>query len=109
MTGKDFVSEIIQEQENTRADIRALAAAVAESVALLRQVVKFQAAQDERETLQAGIAKDTTRIADSITLLVEGQPGRDQEIILPWYLDLTMFRFGTQQISPVWKYLMLHG
>ena len=87
MTDEDLVTEFAQKQERTRTDIRSLADAVsllrkdvAENTALLQQVVKFQAAQDEREARQIEIAKDVARIAHSVTSLVEGMHVQNQEL-----------------------------
>lgn len=71
----------------TDGDIRALKDAVDQLCAivignsdLLREVVEFQAAQDEREASQVEIARDVARVAHSITTLVESQHVQIQEL-----------------------------
>ncbi len=74
MADGNFVSEIIEEQNNTRADIRALKSEIShlrtelgENTKLLQQVTRFQAAQDAREAIQTDIAQNVTLIAHSNT------------------------------------------
>lgn len=80
MTDEDFVNEIIEEQENTRADIRALKeaidqlrVAVAENSKFLREIVDYQAARDKREMQQIAIAETTTQIASTVVTLAKDE------------------------------------
>lgn len=87
MTNDDFVAKTIKKQESVRVDIRALKTGIDQLCVvttansdLLHQVLRFQKAQDERDSLQAEIAQDVARIAHSVTKLVESMHAQNQEL-----------------------------